>query len=66
MSLMQWLVGLLRVNSYLAVEDVLWCALLILHVPDQCDSVRLMGSVLVVVIRGHQQLWILREQNSCY
>lgn len=35
---------------YLAVEDVLGCALLVLHVPDQCHSVGLMGSILVVVI----------------
>lgn len=45
---------------YLAVEDVLRCALLVLHVPDQRHSVRLMRSILIVVIWGHQQLWILR------
>lgn len=46
---------------YLAVEDVLRCVLLILHVPHQCHPIGVMGSVLIVVIWGHQQLWILRR-----
>lgn len=35
---------------YLAMEDVLRCGFLVLHVPDQCYTIRLMRSVLVIVI----------------
>lgn len=49
---------------YLAMKDVLWCGLLVLHVPDQSYSIRLMGGILVVVIGSHQQLWILRQTQQ--
>lgn len=35
---------------YLAVENILRCAFLVLQVPDQCHSIGLMGSILVIVI----------------
>lgn len=44
---------------YLAVEDVLGRPLLVFQVPDQSYSIGLVGSILVVVVRGHQKLWIL-------
>lgn len=49
----------LKVCVYLTVEDILRCGLLVFHVPDQSHSIRLMWSVLIVVVRGDQQLWIL-------
>lgn len=51
-------------SPYLAVEDVLGGPFLVLHVPDQSNTVRLVGSILVVVIRGHQELWILWRNKS--
>lgn len=44
---------------YLAMKDVLGGVFLVLHVPDQSHSIRLVWSVLVVVIGSHQQLRIL-------
>lgn len=41
------------------MEDVLGRPLLVLHVPDESHAVGLVRSILVVVVRGHQQLWIL-------
>ena len=58
MSLMP--VVCLAVVLYLAVENVLRCAFLVLQVPDQCHSVGLMGSILIIVIWSHQQLRILK------
>lgn len=46
-------------EPYLTVEDVLGRRLLVLHVPHQGHAVRLVGGVLVVVVRGDQQLRIL-------
>lgn len=46
---------------YLAMKGVLWCSFLVLHVPHQSHSIRLMGSILVVVVGRHQQLWVLRK-----
>lgn len=46
-------------EKYLTVEDVLRRRLLVLHVPHQCRAVWLVGGVLVVVVRGDQQLRIL-------
>lgn len=40
----------LAVVLYLAVENVLRCAFLVLQVPDQCHSVGLMGSILIIII----------------
>lgn len=40
----------LKCVFYLAVENVFRGGLLILHVPDQCHTIRLMWSVLIVVI----------------
>lgn len=48
-----------REEKYLTVEDVLRRRLLVLHVPHQGHAVWLVGGVLVVVIRGDQQLRIL-------
>lgn len=45
--------------TYLTVEDVLGRGLLELDVPHQGHAVGLVGSVLVVVVGGHQQLGIL-------
>lgn len=55
---------LLLFSPYLAVEDVLGRPLLVLHVPDQSHTVGLVRSVLVVVVRGHQELWILRRDTA--
>lgn len=41
------------------MEDVLRRRLLVLHVPHQGHAVRLVGGILVVVVRGDQQLRIL-------
>lgn len=46
---------------YLAVEGVFRCGLLILHIPDQSHSVRLMWSIFIVVVGGHQQLRVLNQ-----
>lgn len=46
-------------EKYLTVEDVFRRRLLVLHVPHQGHAVRLVGGVLVVVVRGDQQLGIL-------
>lgn len=50
--------------SYLAVKDILRRSFLILHVPDQRHSIRLMRCLLVVVIGGNQQLRILHTQKK--
>lgn len=45
--------------TYLTVKDVLWRGFLKLDVPHQGHTIWLVGSVLVVVVGGHQQLRIL-------
>lgn len=44
------LVGECTLFPYLAMEDVLRRGFLVLHVPDQCYTIRLMRSILIIVI----------------
>lgn len=53
-----------KINKYLTVKDVLWCGLLKLDVPHKSDAVRFMRRILVVVVRGNQQLGVLGEVNK--
>ena len=46
---------------YLTVEDVVWCVLLKLEVPDESDSVWVVGDVLVGEVGDEQKLWVLRR-----
>lgn len=55
---------MVKMKAHLTVEDVLRCVLLVLHVPDQSHSIRFIGSFIVVVIRGHKQLWVLRHSET--
>lgn len=50
--------------KYLAVEDVLWCGLLKFDVPHKGNAIWFMGRIFVVVVRGDQQLRVLREDNE--
>lgn len=56
------LVTIIEWTQYLAVEDILWSGLLKLDVPHQGNTIRFMGSVFIVVIRGNKQLRILQER----
>ena len=49
------------VYMYLTVEDVVWCVLLELEVPDESDSIWVMGDVLVGEVGDEQELWVLRR-----
>ena len=49
--------------TYLTVEDVFGRGLLELDVPHQSHAVRLVGGVFVVVIGGHQELWVLGRRR---
>ena len=44
---------------YLAVEDVVWSVLLKLEVPDQHNSIRVVGDVGISEVADQQQLWVL-------
>ena len=46
---------------YLTVENVVWCVLLELEVPDESDSVWVMGDVLVGEVGDKEELWVLRR-----
>ena len=50
--------------GYLAVEDELWSALLELHAPDQRHAIGFMRGILVVVVRGHQELLVLERGGA--
>ena len=53
------------VYTYLTVEDVVWCVLLELEVPDESDSVWVMGDVLVSEVGDEQELWVLGRVCVC-
>lgn len=50
---------------YLTVEDVVRCVLLELEVPDESDSVWVMGDVLVGEVGDKQELWVLERVCVC-
>lgn len=50
-------------DSYLTVEDILWCGFLELHVPNQGHSIWFMRSVFIVVVGSHHQLGVLNERG---
>ena len=47
-------------HSHLTMEDILWCCFLVLEVPDECHSIRLIGRLLVGIIGSYQQLGMLQ------
>ena len=53
------------VCTYLTVEDVVWCVLLELEVPDESDSVWVVGDVLVGEVGDKQELWMLGRVCVC-
>ena len=50
---------------YLAVEDVVGCVLLELEVPDESNSVWVMGDVRVGKVGDKQELWVLGRGRVC-
>ena len=50
---------------YLTVEDVVWCVLLELEVPDESNSIWVMGDVLVGEVGDEQELWVLGRVCVC-
>lgn len=50
--------------DYLTVEDIFGGGLLILHVPHQGHAIGLMGSFLVVVVRGDQEFRVLMAEKD--
>lgn len=54
----------MRGSGHLAVEDVLRCGLLVLHVPHEGHAVGLVRSVLVVVVRRNQEFRVLETEES--
>ena len=53
------------VYTYLTVEDIVWCVLLKLEVPDESDSIWVVGDVLVGEVGDEQELWVLRRVCVC-
>ena len=46
-------------HTYLTVEDVVGCVLLELEVPDESNSVWVVGNVRVGKVGDEQELWVL-------
>jgi hypothetical protein len=43
------------------MENVFWGRLLELGVPNEAHAIRIIGRVFIVVVAGHQELWVLRR-----
>lgn len=53
-----------KYSKYLTVKDVLGCGLLKFDVPYKRNAVWFVRRVFVVVVRGNQQLGVLREVDK--